>query len=159
MKRYIPLAVLVACMLLAGTSLTCKNIVRSLADLQLGAEETDYFKAPLPPRIYPPPPDSTLIVEGTVFAGRNTQEGAVCSLFYGSRVKECFTGPEGTYGFWCQACYVGTYRIKACYEGDCNRGPDCEGGLHQFYWMASMDPVHMDLCIGSGGPCPYPNCK
>lgn len=161
MKRLIPVTVLMACLLLAGTSLTCKNVVRSLADFQLGddnpvcLDDQQQFKAMA---IDTGTHDSTCIVYGKVFVDGATQEGAICSLVYASHVRTCLTDGNGRYAFWCQACYIGWYRIKACYQERCNRKADCYGKDHEFFWAAHMDPVEMDLCIGSGGLCPYPKC-
>jgi hypothetical protein len=161
MRRCIPLAVFGACVLLAATSSTCKNIVQSLADFRLAGDKSvriDDFQQFKATAFDTGTHDSTCIVYGTVYFKGDPQGEAVCSLFYGTNIVTCSSDSEGKYAFWCQACFIGEYRIKACYDGACNRKADCYGTDHHFEWNASLPPVHMDLCIGRGGPCPYPKC-
>ena len=161
MKKLTPVTVLMACLLLAGTSLRCKNVVRSLADFQLGDDKAVCLDGPQQFKAMARDTgshDSTCVVYGIVYFQGDPQSGAVCSLLYGSNVRTCVTEEDGGYAFWCQACYIGWYRIKACYQERCNRKADCYGKDHQFFWAVHMDPVEMDLCIGRGGLCPYPKC-
>jgi hypothetical protein len=151
MKRYVVPLLVVTTVLLAGTVLTCKNIVQSRGDCQLVSQSQ--WEVATIDTIVP-----GVKVNGTVYFKGNPQTGAVVFLTYGGGFDwEKETEQDGTYEF--SAPFSGWYRIRACYQGLCSRGPDCETGEYEFYLGTSADSVHIDLCIGTGGPCPYYVCE
>ena len=149
MRRFVTPFLLVATVLLAATTLTCKNVVESTSDQRFGLE----WEATRIDTVHP-----GVKVHGIVCYKGHPKDTAVVTLTYGGgRDWEDTTENGGKYEFLVQ--FSGTYTIQACYGGLCNRGPDCEGGEYEFNVRSSADSVYLDLCIGNGGHCPYPKCR
>jgi len=149
MRSYVVPVLLMASLLVAGSALTCKNVVQSVSDHRVASEWQAARIDTFSPGVK---------VSGIVYYKGHPQDGAAVKVAYGGgRDWEDTTQDGGKYEFLVQ--FSGIYTIQACYGGRFNRGPDCEGGKYEFVVHSSADSVYLDLCIGSGGYCPYPKCR
>jgi len=153
MKKYVIPTLLLVTLSFVVYVFSCKNLVQSQDDRQLLADESNIMK------FFPAvidTPHSVLVAYGNVYVNGHAQDGVTVTLRRVSHEWTCVTKDGGRYEFWFAMLVDGVYSVQACHQGFCNRGPNCEDGVYQF--NLSTLPVHRDLCIGNGGPCPYANC-
>jgi len=148
MKRYIPVVAIIATVLFLGTALKSENVVQQRDNCQLVVNWTDYSNGYAAACDYPVYPK----VYGTVYLHSNPKNGAIAILTHedGDEWQDTTQG-GGQYDLRCP--HSGWYNIRACYLGECS--PQYEFYIRPY----SFDQVHIDLCIGRGGPCPLPIYK
>jgi hypothetical protein len=145
MKRYIPLIVFMAVVLFLWAALTCKNKVQSPVESELFVRGTNFFDSYVAASDYP----VYSKVYGTVYFNTDPQDGAIVTLIYEDGEQWQDTTQGGGY-YELRLPRSGWYNVRACHLGKYSP-------RYNFYEKEfSFEQFHIDLCIGSGIPCPLP---
>jgi hypothetical protein len=133
--------------LLGGTVLSCKDIIKSSGDSQLATGPIACFGG------HPASPDTAIYprVYGAVYFYGDPQNEAIVTLIHEAGevwldTTEATTQGDGQYGLRCR--YAGWYWVRASYSG--------ENSLSRTFYIRplSFDQVLIDLHIGYHDPSP-----